>query len=491
MGSWEKFWFYDMNTVVGQELILYNDLVMVVATAVLVVVGWFMFLFLNSRSFFGGKMNKYVFHNELLEIMWTMVPAFMLCFLGYVSLMNLYIMEVGDHVVYGMKVTAHQWYWEYSYLVDFIKKLEEDLLWLGCWVNRVVGEFAWDYDFASEMKKLSKKVVMSGEGCFTLGFCEHKGDPGNKSWGVWEGISEADGPGVLGDDEGDQPNNGPGGDGPNIGLGGNNQNNGVGGNLMSTEQEDKEMDGEGCLGATVVEVSGLGAEGDASNYEELLKILNGVLQFDSGESMLGDVESHLDGEGYHVGSWDWEEDVVGEGFLGVNTNNSGVGSMLMFFYSGVNSLEKWSGWWGKLCSWIPHVFLSCKWNYSYEVYEIFNNFMLSLGSFRGFTVTDACYLMSAVKNELLISTMDVMHSWGVGSLGVKCDAVPGRVNSLGISPLRSGVFYGNCYELCGEGHSMMPISVAVMSSNDVDLVLKQGVLLTSDCVLTLEEAVPK
>nr|UFQ25460.1 cytochrome c oxidase subunit II [Calyptogena rectimargo] len=483
MGSWEKFWFYDMNTVVGQELILYNDLVMVVATAVLVVVGWFMFLFLNSRSFFGGKMNKYVFHNELLEIMWTMVPAFMLCFLGYVSLMNLYIMEVGDHVVYGMKVTAHQWYWEYSYLVDFIQKLEEDLLWLGCWVNRVVGEFAWNYDIAPEMKKLSKKVVLSGEGCFALGFCEHKGDPGNKSW---EGIS--DGPGVLGDDEEDGPNNGPGGAGLNSGLGVNNQNNGVGGNSMSTEQDDEESDEEGGLGAIVVEGSSLGG---VSNCEELLKILNGVLQFDSEEGMLGDVESHLDGKGYDVGSWDWEEDVVGEGFLGVNANNSGVNSMLSFFYSGVSSLEKWSGWWGKLCSWIPHVFLSCKWNYSYEVYEIFNNFMLSLGSFRGFTVTDACYLMSAVKNELLISTMDVMHSWGVGSLGVKCDAVPGRVNSLGISPLRSGVFYGNCYELCGEGHSMMPISVAVMSCNDVDLVLKQGVLLTSDCVLTLEEAVPK
>lgn len=95
---------------VGQELILYNDLVIVVAVAVLVVVGWFILLFLNRRTFFGGKINKYVYHNELLEIMWTIVPAFMLCFLGYVSLINLYIIEVGDHVENGIKVTAHQWY---------------------------------------------------------------------------------------------------------------------------------------------------------------------------------------------------------------------------------------------------------------------------------------------------------------------------------------------------------------------------------------------
>ena len=65
------------------------------------------------------------------------------------------------------------------------------------------------------------------------------------------------------------------------------------------------------------------------------------------------------------------------------------------------------------------------------------------------------------------------------------------MNSLGISPLRSGVFYGNCYELCGEGHSMMPISVAVITPEDVSLVLKQGVLGTRDCVSTLEGVIIK
>nr|AVK59518.1 cytochrome c oxidase subunit II [Archivesica gigas]UFQ25395.1 cytochrome c oxidase subunit II [Archivesica gigas]UFQ25408.1 cytochrome c oxidase subunit II [Archivesica gigas] len=342
MGSWNKLWFFDMNTVVGQELILYNDLVMVVAVAVLVVVGWFMILFLNSRTFFGGKMNKYVYHNELLEIMWTMVPAFMLCFLGYVSLMNLYIMEVGDHVENGMKVTAHQWYWEYSYIVDFsMKEKEMDELWLASWFEQL------DFNF-----------VVSPE-------------------------------------------------------------------------------------------------------------LVGLTEEDSGDS-------------------EWEK--LDEVFVGVEVENSDcLLEVLMGESEGVEEMKLLES----ISSWVPHVFLNCKWNYSYEVYEVFNSLVLDQGNFRGYTVTDACYLMSSVKNEMLISTMDVMHSWGVGSLGVKCDAVPGRVNSLGISPLRSGVFYGNCYELCGEGHSMMPISVAVMTPEDVSLVLKQGVLGTSDCVSTLEGVIMK
>nr|BBA25617.1 cytochrome c oxidase subunit II [Ectenagena laubieri] len=342
MGSWNKLWFFDMNTVVGQELILYNDLVMVVAVAVLVVVGWFMILFLNSRTFFGGKMNKYVYHNELLEIMWTMVPAFMLCFLGYVSLMNLYIMEVGDHVENGMKVTAHQWYWEYSYIVDFSSgEKEMDELWLSNWFEQV------DFNFV-----VKPELV---------------------------GVIKEDG----GDDEWEKL------DEPFVG----------GNSLVSVK---------------------------AKNSDCLLEVLD--------------------------------------------SESAGVEEMKL--------LES-------ISSWVPHIFLNCKWNYSYEVYEVFNSLVLDQGNFRGYTVTDACYLMSSVKNEMLISTMDVMHSWGVGSLGVKCDAVPGRVNSLGITPLRSGVFYGNCYELCGEGHSMMPISVAVMTPEDVSLVLKQGVLGTSDCVSTL------
>nr|YP_010393037.1 cytochrome c oxidase subunit II [Xylophaga oregona]UPX88899.1 cytochrome c oxidase subunit 2 [Xylophaga oregona]UPX88911.1 cytochrome c oxidase subunit 2 [Xylophaga oregona]UPX88923.1 cytochrome c oxidase subunit 2 [Xylophaga oregona]UPX88935.1 cytochrome c oxidase subunit 2 [Xylophaga oregona] len=65
--------------------------------------------------------------------------------------------------------------------------------------------------------------------------------------------------------------------------------------------------------------------------------------------------------------------------------------------------------------------------------------------------------------EVSISTGDVIHSWGVPGLGVKMDAVPGRTNHVSLDPVSVGFVSGNCYELCGYGHSVMPISVGILS----------------------------
>jgi len=59
----------------------------------------------------------------------------------------------------------------------------------------------------------------------------------------------------------------------------------------------------------------------------------------------------------------------------------------------------------------------------------------------------------------LISSADVLHSWTVPSLGVKVDAVPGRLNQIRFIINRPGVYYGQCSEICGANHSFMPISV--------------------------------
>ena len=54
----------------------------------------------------------------------------------------------------------------------------------------------------------------------------------------------------------------------------------------------------------------------------------------------------------------------------------------------------------------------------------------------------------------------------VPSLGVKCDAVPGRLNQLSLFLQREGIFYGQCSELCGANHGFMPIVVRVVSKAD-------------------------
>jgi cytochrome c oxidase subunit 2 len=68
--------------------------------------------------------------------------------------------------------------------------------------------------------------------------------------------------------------------------------------------------------------------------------------------------------------------------------------------------------------------------------------------------------------RLQITSADVIHSWGVPSLGFTMDAVPGRLNEIWFKAEREGVFHGQCRELCGQRHAFMPIAVRVVSDAD-------------------------
>jgi cytochrome c oxidase subunit 2 len=62
-----------------------------------------------------------------------------------------------------------------------------------------------------------------------------------------------------------------------------------------------------------------------------------------------------------------------------------------------------------------------------------------------------------------VTSSDVMHSWGVPSLGFTMDAIPGRLNEIWFKADREGVIHGQCRELCGQRHAFMPITVRVVS----------------------------
>ncbi|MGE0629833.1 MAG: cytochrome c oxidase subunit II [Hyphomicrobiaceae bacterium] len=70
--------------------------------------------------------------------------------------------------------------------------------------------------------------------------------------------------------------------------------------------------------------------------------------------------------------------------------------------------------------------------------------------------------------HVLITSADVIHSWTIPSFGSKADAVPGRVSATWFKPTKTGIFYGQCSELCGKDHSAMPISIRVMTQANFD-----------------------
>lgn len=67
--------------------------------------------------------------------------------------------------------------------------------------------------------------------------------------------------------------------------------------------------------------------------------------------------------------------------------------------------------------------------------------------------------------RLLITSADVIHAFAVPSLGVKIDAIPGKVNETWLKATRTGIYYGQCSEFCGKDHSYMPIAIRVTDEN--------------------------
>src|SRR5579872_5248654 len=68
--------------------------------------------------------------------------------------------------------------------------------------------------------------------------------------------------------------------------------------------------------------------------------------------------------------------------------------------------------------------------------------------------------------EVETTGADVIHSWALPQMGVKMDAVPGRLNHTWFKATRTGTYYGECSELCGARHAFMPIEVKVVSDAD-------------------------
>jgi cytochrome c oxidase subunit 2 len=95
----------------------------------------------------------------------------------------------------------------------------------------------------------------------------------------------------------------------------------------------------------------------------------------------------------------------------------------------------------------------------FDSYMLDSGTVLEEGGLRLLEVTQPLVLPTLEYVRVLVSSVDVLHSWAVPSFGVKVDAVPGRVNQLYLYIKREGIFYGQCSEICGVNHGFMPIKI--------------------------------
>lgn len=113
------------------------------------------------------------------------------------------------------------------------------------------------------------------------------------------------------------------------------------------------------------------------------------------------------------------------------------------------------------------------WRYEYSDFKDieFDSYIIPRNSledsdFRLLEVDNRVILPYLTQIRLLVTAGDVIHSWTIPSLGIKADAIPGRLNQLNILFNRPGIFYGQCSEICGANHSFMPISVEAINPQD-------------------------
>nr|AYW52144.1 cytochrome c oxidase subunit 2 [Lamiinae sp. 2 ACP-2013] len=111
------------------------------------------------------------------------------------------------------------------------------------------------------------------------------------------------------------------------------------------------------------------------------------------------------------------------------------------------------------------------WSYEYSDFKSieFDSYMTPVNSMNNFNfrlldVDNRMIIPFESQIRMLVTAADVIHSWTIPSMGVKIDATPGRLNQVSFSSNRTGIFYGQCSEICGANHSFMPIVVEAISS---------------------------
>lgn len=109
------------------------------------------------------------------------------------------------------------------------------------------------------------------------------------------------------------------------------------------------------------------------------------------------------------------------------------------------------------------------WTYEYPDHgiELVSNMLsdedaAARGEPRMLGVDERVVVPAGATVKMIVTANDVIHSWGVPAFWVKMDAVPGRLNETWFKTDRPGVYYGQCYELCGARHAYMPIAVEVV-----------------------------
>nr|YP_011010630.1 cytochrome c oxidase subunit 2 [Halobates bryani]WPW47310.1 cytochrome c oxidase subunit 2 [Halobates bryani] len=110
MSKWSQINFQDPNSPLMEQLMFFHDNTMIILIIITTIIAWIMF-----KMLFNKMINRFMMENQMIEIIWTIIPAMILILIALPSLRILYMMDETKNPTLTIKAIGHQWYWSYEY----------------------------------------------------------------------------------------------------------------------------------------------------------------------------------------------------------------------------------------------------------------------------------------------------------------------------------------------------------------------------------------
>nr|YP_010268837.1 cytochrome c oxidase subunit II [Halobates hayanus]YP_011010123.1 cytochrome c oxidase subunit 2 [Halobates germanus]UIG88216.1 cytochrome c oxidase subunit 2 [Halobates hayanus]UIG88236.1 cytochrome c oxidase subunit 2 [Halobates hayanus]WPW46634.1 cytochrome c oxidase subunit 2 [Halobates germanus]WPW46647.1 cytochrome c oxidase subunit 2 [Halobates germanus]WPW46751.1 cytochrome c oxidase subunit 2 [Halobates germanus] len=110
MSKWSQINFQDPNSPLMEQLMFFHDNTMIILIMITTLIAWIMF-----KMLFNKMINRFMMENQMIEIIWTIIPAMILILIALPSLRILYMMDETKNPSLTIKAIGHQWYWSYEY----------------------------------------------------------------------------------------------------------------------------------------------------------------------------------------------------------------------------------------------------------------------------------------------------------------------------------------------------------------------------------------
>nr|WMX20528.1 cytochrome c oxidase subunit II [Leucoptera malifoliella] len=110
MPTWLNFNFQNSNSPIMEQIIFFHDHTLIILIMITTLVGYMMIMLLMNKM-----TNRFLLENQLIELIWTILPAITLIFIAMPSLRLLYLLDEINNPLITIKSIGHQWYWSYEY----------------------------------------------------------------------------------------------------------------------------------------------------------------------------------------------------------------------------------------------------------------------------------------------------------------------------------------------------------------------------------------